>query len=111
MRIAVLVLLVTLGMSCQTTQVPDTNTEIIETEKINSVIQGSGEIVWNDFEGGFFGIEAQGGIRYYPLDSLDEELRVDGLRVRFELQLRPDVMTTVMWGTPVSVISIQKIDS
>ncbi len=110
MRIAILIVLITLGASCQTTQIPEQQTETMETKTpMNHLIRGSGKIVWNDFEGGFYGIEAQGGIRYYPLGSLDEEFRVDGLQVRFELQMKPGVMTTVMWGTPVSVVSMEKI--
>ncbi len=77
---------------------------------MSNEIQGTGEIVWNNFEGGFFGIIDQGGTRYYPLNPLDEELQVDGTAVRFVLSLKPGVMTTVMWGMPVSVISIEKID-
>ncbi|MCY3630929.1 MAG: hypothetical protein OXI05_04125 [Bacteroidota bacterium] len=110
MRLIVLILLTTLGASCQTSHVPDTNTETIDTEKMGNQIRGTGKIVWNNFEGGFFGIVDQAGTRYYPLNPLNEELRIDGTAVRYVLSLKPDVMTTVMWGMPVSVISIEKIN-
>ncbi len=112
MRLIVLILLTTLGVSCRTSHVSNTNTETIDSEKkvMSNEIRGTGKIVWNNFEGGFFGIVDQGGTRYYPLGSLDEELQVDGTAVRFVLSLKPGVMTTVMWGVPVSVVSIEKID-
>lgn len=112
MRLIVLILLTTLGASCQTSHVPDTNTETVDPEKdvMSNEIRGTGKIVWNNFEGGFFGIVDRGGARYYPLNPLDEELQVDGTAVRYVLSLKPGVMTTVMWGTPASVVSIEKIN-
>ena len=74
-------------------------------------IQGQGRIVWNDFEGGFFGIVDENGSKYFPLRPLKEELQVDGLAIRFVLRSQADVATIVMWGTPVSVIQIEKLDS
>ena len=104
------VLLITPGMSCQTVTVP-ANSEVTDQQPImNDTIQGEGTIVWNDFEGGFFGIQANNGEKYYPLGSLDEEFQVAGLAVKFVLRPKRDVATIVMWGTPASVVSITKLE-
>lgn len=110
MRYIIPVLLMTSGMSCQTVTVP-ANSEVTDQQTImNDTIKGEGTIVWNDFEGGFFGIQAKYGDKYYPLGSLDEEFQVAGLAVRFVLRPERDVATIVMWGTPVSVVSIAKLE-
>ena len=109
MRYIIPVLLITSGMSCQTVTVP-ANSEITDQQTImRDTIRGEGKIVWNDFEGGFFGIQSKTGAKYYPLGSLDEEFQVDGLAVKFVLRPKRDVATFVMWGTPVSVVSITKV--
>ena len=109
-RFIIPVLLITSGMSCQTVTVPANTEETDEPTIMNDTIQGEGTIVWNDFEGGFFGIQARNGQKYYPLGSLDEEFRVAGLAVKFVLRPEPSVMTIVMWGTPASVVSIAKLE-
>ncbi|MDE2835192.1 MAG: hypothetical protein OXM02_11835 [Bacteroidota bacterium] len=73
-----------------------------------TAIRGVGTIVFNDFEGGFYGIVADGGQRYYA-GTLEEDLRVDGLRVRFVLRELTGVMTTVMWGRPVEIITLERL--
>ena len=109
-RCIILALLITSGMSCQTVTVP-ANSEVTDNQTImNDTIQGEGTIVWNAFEGGFFGIQANNGEKYYPLGSLDEEFQVAGLAVKFVLRPKRGVATIVMWGTPASVVSIAKIE-
>ena len=109
-RYIIPVLLLTSGMSCQTVTVP-ANSDVTDQETtMNDTIQGEGTIVWNAFEGGFFGIQANNGEKYYPLGSLDEEFQIAGLAVKFVLRPKRDVATIVMWGTPASVVSIAKLE-
>ena len=110
MRFIILVLLITAGMSCQTVTVPADSESTDQQTTMNDTIQGEGTIVWNDFEGGFFGIQANNGEKYYPLGSLDEEFQVAGLAIKFVLRPERDVVTIVMWGTPASVVSIAKLE-
>ncbi|MCY4672407.1 MAG: hypothetical protein OXD43_01345 [Bacteroidetes bacterium] len=109
MRYIVLVFLITVGVSCQTVTVPANSEVIDEQTTMKDTIQGEGTIVWNDFEGGFFGIQSKNGDKYYPLGSLDEEFQVDGLAVKFVLIPEREAVTFVMWGTPASVVSIAKL--
>ncbi len=68
-------------------------------------IERHGTIVYVPISGGFYGIVAEDGTQYLPLE-LDEAWHVDGLNVRFSARLEPEAMTIYMWGTPVSVLSI-----
>lgn len=71
----------------------------------NGVIEGQGIVHYVDLEGGFYGLTADTGARYYPID-LPQSLTRDGLRVSFRVRVQPDVMTIVMWGTPVEIIEM-----
>ncbi len=70
-----------------------------------NVVSGVGMIVYLDFEGGFYGLVADDGARYDPL-NLDETFKKDSLRVRFRAEKRTDVMTTRMWGRPVHILEM-----
>ncbi len=99
------------GLTCRPAPSPDPDDEHLEhSNEMNQDIHGTGTIVWNDFEGGFFGIQDSTGSKYYPLTPLDQTLQVDGTAVEFVLRIQRDVMTTVMWGSPVTVIRIHKTD-
>jgi hypothetical protein len=62
-------------------------------------VSGAGTIVFVPVEGGFWGIEHDGGLVYVPLVALSAGFQVEGLRVTFEGILRPDV--TSVFGVPV----------
>ena len=73
-----------------------------------NVISGVGTIRHIELEGGFYGIVADDSTRYNPTE-LSEAFRTDGMRVRFRLQIRDDVMTTQMWGRPVRVLEMERL--
>lgn len=73
------------------------------------VVEDVGTVRYIELEGGFYGIVADDDARYLP-DSLDESYREDGLRVRFRAEIREDVMTAQMWGTPVTLIEIMRLE-
>lgn len=68
-------------------------------------IPGSGMIVLVAEEGGLYGILADDGNKYYPL-NLDERYKVHGLRVVFRITVRGDVFTIQQWGIPVEIEEI-----
>lgn len=80
-----------------------------DTPPPENVVSDVGTVRYVDLEGGFYGIVADDGSRYLP-DSLDETVREDGTRVRFRAQVRDDVMTAQMWGTPVTVLEIMPVE-
>lgn len=69
----------------------------------------AGTITYIDLEGGFYGIAGDDGNEYLPL-NLDQQYHTDGLRVAFEYEPVKDTMTIQMWGMPVQLTFIEKID-
>ena len=75
---------------------------------IEQRIEGNGIIHYEDIEGGVFGIIADNGERYSPI-NLDDSFRKEGQRVNFSAY-PSDVSTISMWGTPVRLVTITATD-
>ena len=78
------------------------------------IVEGTGTIVYNDFEGGFYGIVSDFLIPGYPINHLDpinlpQEFKEDGLRVWFKVRLRPDLYSFHMWGIMVEILEINRL--
>jgi hypothetical protein len=56
-----------------------------------------------EIEGIFWGLKAENGQNYDPL-NMPDELKQAGLKVRFFLRMRKDISSTHMWGTPVQIV-------
>lgn len=69
----------------------------------------AGTIRYVNLEGGFYGIAGDDGKDYLPL-KLDQQYQTDGLRVSFEYEPAKDTATVQMWGIPVYLTFIEKID-
>lgn len=72
-------------------------------------VSGTGTIRFIDLEGGFFGILADDGSEYLPL-NLPAEFENDGLRVSFEANIAKDVTTIQQWGVPVNITRIETLN-
>jgi inhibitor of cysteine peptidase len=70
------------------------------------VIKFTGKVVYNNLEGGFFGIVADDGKAYDPT-NLPAEFRKAGMRVSAVIKKRPDMMSFHQWGTIVEIIDIK----
>lgn len=79
-----------------------------DKEKGADILSGTGTINHINLEGGFYGLVADNGRKYLPKD-LAREFKVDGLRVRFQVKILTGVATIYMWGTPVEVLSIERL--
>ncbi|MDK2889932.1 MAG: hypothetical protein PWR21_564 [Methanoculleus sp.] len=84
-----------------------TPVEIVEIEKGDArrTVAANGTVTYVDLEGGFYGIVADDGERYLPLD-LNETYRVDGMRLTFVGEVARDTATIQQWGTPVEIIDV-----
>lgn len=68
----------------------------------------TGTVVYNDFEGGFWGIVTDDGRQYRPLNDLPAEAQTDGQRV--EADVEPvQALSFTMWGTNVNVHEIKPL--
>jgi len=75
-------------------------------EEKGSIITMTGTITYIDLEGGFYGFVSGNGDRYFPI-NLDQQYRVNNTKVRIKGKIRENVMTTIMWGTPLEILKIQ----
>jgi hypothetical protein len=67
----------------------------------------SGTVMNVPIEGGFWGLRADDGTNYDPV-NLPEEYRNDGLRVYFQVKELENVAGIHMWGKIVEIIKIEK---
>jgi hypothetical protein len=75
----------------------------------NYDISGVGTITYVDLEGGFYGIAADDGNSYLPL-NIGEEFKKDGMCVQFTANFS-DAVTIYQWGTPIELIGIEEADT
>ncbi|HVP94677.1 MAG TPA: hypothetical protein VMS89_05830 [Methanoregulaceae archaeon] len=82
--------------------------DLIELVRVGSVtetrITSNGTIRYIDLENGFFGIYADNGIKYLPV-NLNSSLKTDGLRINFSAY-PASIPTINMWGNPVRLVSV-----
>lgn len=69
-------------------------------------VQGTGTVRYQSLEGGFYAIIGDDGKNYDPI-NLPEDLRKEGLRIRFRAKARPDMASVHMWGT---IIELKQVD-
>ncbi|KUK63503.1 MAG: hypothetical protein XE10_0326 [Methanoculleus marisnigri] len=88
-----------------------TPVDIVSIEKgdIRRSVAANGTVTYLDLEGGFYGIVTDDGRNYLP-GNLPEEYRTDGLRVLFSADVEDGGAGVHMWGTPVEIRSIERID-
>lgn len=67
-----------------------------------------GRVEHLSFDGGFYGIVADDGTQYKPL-NLSESFQIEGLRVKVLARLNPKKLLTSGWGTPIDIIDIQRL--
>jgi hypothetical protein len=68
-----------------------------------------GTVTYNDFEGGFWGIESDDQQKFRPVDGLPLSLQRAGIRIEADVELSTG-FSLQMWGQSVKVHSIKKLD-
>ena len=78
----------------------------------NDLISGKGMIVYQDLEGGFYGIISDSGENYLPVNIKSDfpEFQKDSLRVRFEGEKCEDQFSVYMWGTLIELSEIKELE-
>lgn len=89
-----------------------TPVEVIAIDRAGNAtyVAKTGTVTHIDLEGGFYGIVADDGERYLPLD-LDETYRVDGMRLTFVGEVVRDTATIQQWGTPIEILAVPWISA
>jgi hypothetical protein len=67
------------------------------------------KVRWISLEGGFYGLVAEDGEKFLPL-NLPDDFRKDGLMSRVRGIIKKDVATIYMWGTPLEIVEIEVLD-
>lgn len=65
-----------------------------------------GIVVYKDLEGGFWGIRADDGRRFVPVNQIPEQFRKDGTTIKATLS-PVQVLSTLQWGEHVQIDSIE----
>lgn len=90
----------------------DVNSGAEETAQVDNekgeIRNMTGTIIFQEIEGGFYGIKADDGQKYNPL-NLDESYRKDGLRVKFDANLKEGMVGIHMWGEYVEIVKIEEL--
>jgi hypothetical protein len=58
-------------------------------------------------EGGFYGIEANDGTHYDPVEDLPEKFRKPGMRVKFKARKNENLVGAHMWGVHIEILEIE----
>jgi hypothetical protein len=108
MRSAAVVLLVSMLYGCAMAQSNGDERANGKTESaaVNGTFSFEGRIVFNDLEGGFYGIVTDSGKRYDP-QNLPADMRQEGLKVKGRARLLKDMMSFHMWGTLIEIVTIE----
>jgi hypothetical protein len=75
----------------------------------DDIVIGTGRIKFINLEGGFYGILANNGNQYDPI-NLAPEFQVEGLRVMFSLRILENQTNVHMWGSMVEILSMTTLD-
>jgi hypothetical protein len=65
-----------------------------------------GEVRWISVEGGFFGLVAEDGKKYFPL-NLPQEFKKERLKIKVKGNIRKGIATVQMWGAPFEIREIE----
>jgi hypothetical protein len=81
-----------------------------DKEKDKNHMTLKGQVVYNDFEGGFYGFIADNGDKYTPM-NLPMEHRKNGLIISMQAEVMKDMMTTTQYGELIKVSNVEVIDA
>lgn len=85
-----------------------TNSSFWHVARTLHTMKITGTVVYQDFEGGFWGIVGDNNLQYEPVGELPRAVQVTNGRI--EAVIEPaDVLSMKMWGQPVYVRSIKRL--
>jgi len=79
-----------------------------DTSATENAFTMKGTVSFIDMEGGFYGIIADDGEHYDPI-NLPPQFKLNGLRVWFRAEICENQLSFHMWGTRIEIIEIKII--
>ncbi|MEZ4887317.1 MAG: hypothetical protein R3E32_21475 [Chitinophagales bacterium] len=73
-----------------------------------SQINFTGKVVYKNIEMGFWGLEANNGKQWLPV-NMPSALEKEGLKVEISGNTIDDFFSTVMWGNPMEITNYKII--
>jgi len=71
-------------------------------------MEATGNIVFVDLSGGFWGIESDDGNKYMPLDGVPKRFQEKGKRVKITFE-PSDALSIYMWGQNINLSDIKAL--
>lgn len=75
---------------------------------VKESLEDTGTIKYVNLEGGFYGIVADDGEEFYPV-NLKNEFKQDGLKVKFVYSVNKNTAGIHQWGKIIEILTIRKI--
>ena len=100
--LSLLILVITLFTPNALASEPTSNAKIPNTFHL------TGQVVFSNLEGGFYGIIGDDGKKYQPT-NLPRKLKKDGLAIKFDAKIKDNGMSTFQWGTIVELSNVAPI--
>jgi hypothetical protein len=75
----------------------------------SGLIDITATVAYKDFEGGFYAIDGDDGVKYNPL-NLADEFRKNGLRIQLTAVLRPEMMSMYNYGNIIEIREIALVE-
>jgi hypothetical protein len=79
---------------------------LVDEDDSNYVNNKNGIVVYNDFEGGFYGIITTDN-KHYDTHNLPVKFQQDSLAVNFDAMIIKDGLCPHMWGEIIFIIRIE----
>ncbi|MFK7905594.1 MAG: hypothetical protein AB8B69_10740 [Chitinophagales bacterium] len=73
-----------------------------------SQINFTGKVVYKNIEMGFWGLEANNGAKWLPV-NLPTHLQQEGLKVQISGRKVNDFFSMIMWGNPIEITNYKTI--
>jgi len=74
------------------------------------VISDTGTVRYQDLEGGFWAILGDGGGRYDVVSGLPDDMKVDGVRVKFLARPSSHGVSVHMWGQMIELEAVDRLE-
>jgi hypothetical protein len=106
--VILLLMIASCGFQTNTTCGLASSSGVASDPSDGQLIDEVGTVVYNDLEGGFWGVITDAGVQFEPM-VLQDEFKKNGLKIRFSGVAIKDAGSIYMWGTPIEIRQIVRV--